>query len=218
MSRAKLDESLKEIRDDAVRMGSLAHTMVELAVKSVLTEDTSLVEEVTRLEAELDAGELQCSQKIVELAILQSPVADDLLFLTSTLVILGEIERTGDDAFKLARRYSKLTVPFPEDLKELLREIDHQARANLMSAVALISSYDSEGADRLVQSDSIVDESYKLSRRAILEKMVEEPEDRRQHFRISEIFHALEHVSDHAVNIAKTLRLFYDRQTRHTAL
>jgi phosphate transport system protein len=218
MSRAKLDESLMEIRDDAVRMGSLAHTMVELAVRSVLTEDPTLVEEVTRLEGELDSGELLCSQKIVELAILQSPVADDLLFLTSTLVILGEIERTGDDAFKLARRYSKLTVPFPEDLKELLKEIDHQARTNLMCAVALISSYDSEGANRLVQSDSIVDESYKTSRRVILEKMVEEPEDRRQHFRISEIFHALEHVSDHAVNIAKTLRLFYDRQTRHAGL
>jgi phosphate transport system protein len=210
MSR-KLDDSLHHVLDHVVRMGSLAHNMVELAVQSVFSETQALYDEVTKLEAELDKGERDGNQMVLELAVLQSPVAQDLLFLTSTLVILGEIERTGDDAYKLARRSSKLTVPFPEDLKELLVETDRRARANFLQAISLISSYDSAKASELIKMDQGVDNAYKASRRALLEKMVEEPDDKRQFFRVSEMFHALEHVSDHAVNIAKTLQLFYDR-------
>lgn len=210
MNRQSLDEAIAEIRADVVRMGAQAHDMVEMAVQSVFQEGSDLHEEVTALEADLDASERKATQKIVELAVTISPVAHDLLFLTSTLVILGEIERAGDDAFKLSRRSSKLTMPFPDDLKELLAETDRQSRANFRTAISLFAEYDSETAHRLIKSDQLVDNAYKASRTALLEKMVEEPEEKRQHFRVSEMFHALEHVSDHAVNIAKTLRLFYE--------
>lgn len=210
MNRQTLDEAIAEIRADVVRMGAQAHDMVEMAVQSVFHEGSDLHEEVTQLEADLDASERKATQKIVELAVTISPVAHDLLFLTSTLVILGEIERAGDDAFKLSRRSSKLTMPFPDDLKELLAETDRQSRANFRTAISLFAEYDSETAHRLIKSDQLVDNAYKASRTALLEKMVEEPEEKRQHFRVSEMFHALEHVSDHAVNIAKTLRLFYE--------
>jgi phosphate transport system protein len=210
MNRQSLDEAIAEIRADTVRMGTQAHDMVEMAVQSIFSESSTLHEEVTLLEADLDQSERKATQKIVELAVTISPVAHDLLFLTSTLVILGEIERAGDDAYKLSRRSSKLTMPFPDDLKELLAEMDRQTRFNFRTALSLFAEYDAETADKLIRSDQLVDNAYKASRRALLEKMVEEPEEKRQHFRVSEIFHALEHISDHAVNIAKTLKLFYE--------
>ena len=218
MNRQSLDEAIAEIRADVVRMGAQAHDMVEMAVQSVFQEGSNLHEEVTRLEADLDFCERKATQKIVELAVTISPVAHDLLFLTSTLVVLGEIERAGDDAFKLSRRSSKLTMPFPDDLKELLSETDRQARANFRTAISLFAEYNSETANKLIRSDQLVDNAYKASRRALLEKMVEEPDDKRQHFRVSEMFHALEHISDHSVNIAKTLRLFYEDAIRGTSV
>lgn len=214
MSRSPIDEALAEIRTDVVRMGSMAHQMVEMAVQSVTGDTARLHDEVGELEAQLDESERLCTQKIVELAVRRSPVAHDLLFLTSTLVVLGEIERAGDDAYKLSRRSSKLTVPFAPDLTELLNETDRQARTNFRTAISLVSNYDHETAVRLIKSDQAVDDAYKASRRALLEKMVTDPDDKRQLFRMSEIFHALEHVSDHAVNIAKTLRLFYEEAVR----
>lgn len=192
----------------------MAHQMVEMAVQSVTGDTARLHDEVGELEAQLDESERLCTQKIVELAVRRSPVAHDLLFLTSTLVVLGEIERAGDDAYKLSRRSSKLTVPFPQDLTELLTETDKQARQNFRTAISLVSNYDHEAAIRLIQSDQLVDDAYKASRRALLDKMVSDPDDKRQLFRMSEIFHALEHVSDHAVNIGKTLRLFYEEAIR----
>lgn len=213
MNRAAFDQTLSEIQADVVRMGGLAHDMVELAVQSALNDDKSLSKEVFRLEKELDAAEQLCTTKIVETSVLGAPVAKDLLFLTSTLAILGEIERTGDDAWKLARRSLKLKVPFPDDLKELLVSTDRAARTNLVAALALYTQFSREAADTLISNDRLVDDGYKASRRALLDKMVEDPDQKRQHFRISEIFHALEHVSDHAVNIAKTLKLFYERAT-----
>lgn len=218
MNRQSLDEAIAEIRADVVRMGAQAHDMVEMAVQSVFHEGSNLHEEVTLLEADLDSSERKATQKIVELAVTISPVAHDLLFLTSTLVVLGEIERAGDDAFKLSRRSSKLTMPFPDDLKELLAETDRQARSNFRTAISLFAEYDSETANKLIRSDQLVDNAYKASRRALLEKMVEEPDDKRQHFRVSEMFHALEHISDHSVNIAKTLRLFYEDAIRGTSV
>ena len=213
MSREAFDRTLAEIQADVVRMGGMAHDMVERAVQMALNEDKDHSEDIAKMESELDISERTCTEKIIFAAIRETPVARDLLFLTSTLGIIGEIEKAGDDAWKLARRSQKLNVPFPDELKELLSDTDHKARANFRAAITLYTNYSNQAAEDVIESDKVVDVAYKGARKILLDKMAVDPDHMRQHFRITEIFHALEHVSDHATNIAKTLKLFYEKNS-----
>lgn len=211
MNRSNYDQTLAEIQADLIRMGNLALEMVELSVQSALNDDKEVASRVNELERQVDEAEVALTEKIILTMVKESPVARDLLFLTSTLGVVAEIEKAGDDAAKLGRRSFKLQVTFPEDLKDLLADMDRDTRANFRAALQLYTQYSTEAATALIKSDEVVDKQYKKSRRALLEMIVEQPEKKRQLFRCSEIFHALEHIADHAANIARTMNVFYKK-------
>jgi phosphate transport system protein len=211
MSREAFNQTLEQIKADVVRMGATAERMVEIAVEAAITEDVELAKQVLPMEIEVDAMEKDILERVVITVGLESPVARDLLRLKSTLGVIAEIEKAGDDACKLARRSMKLTVDFPEPLKELLLNMGSEARSQFRNSVMLYSEFSTEAADGLVMSDESIDQKFKASRRAIVEMMAEQPDNVRQLLRCFEIFHALEHIADHAVYIAKSLKLFLDR-------
>lgn len=211
MNRGQFDEDLAGIKADFVRMGTMALEMIELSVQAALADDKDLAERVLPMEEDLDRLEESLTERILITMVRESPVAGDLLMLASTLGVVGEIEKAGDDAKKLASRTFKLKVAFPDELKALLSDMDRETRANFRSALALYTNYSPEAAEHLIRLDRTVDDAYRTSRRRILEMIVENPEDKRQLFRCAEIFHALEHISDHSVNIAKTLTIFNRR-------
>ena len=91
------------------------------------------------------------------------------------LGIIGEIEKVGDDATKLARRVSKLGGEFPTELRRALSDIDKQARENLGVAIRLCCEYNDDQAKALVAADDSVDLAYKDSRDAVMELMKTKP-------------------------------------------
>jgi phosphate transport system protein len=211
MSRATYDQDLAEIRADIIRMGNLALDMVELAVQSALNDDKDMAGRVADMEENMDHSEQALADKVLLVMVRESPVAKDLLFLSSTLAVVGELEKAGDDAAKLARRSFKLKIEFPDDLKHELSAMDQQTRSNFRMALQLYTQYSPDAAHELIKSDTTVDNQYKASRRKLLDMMVEQPENKRQLFRCGEIFHALEHIADHAANIARTMNMFYQK-------
>lgn len=211
MSRATYDQDLAEIQADIIRMGNLALEMVELAVESALNDDKAMAARVADMEENMDHSEQALADKVLLVMVRESPVAKDLLFLSSTLAVVGELEKAGDDAAKLARRSFKLKIEFPDDLKQLLSAMDQQVRSNFRAALQLYTQYNVDAAHELIKSDTTVDNQYKSSRRTLLDMMVEQPENKRQLFRCGEIFHALEHIADHAANIARTMNMFYQK-------
>jgi len=210
-NRVRYDTALREIEADVIHMGNIVLDMIQLAVKAAVEDDHEFARKVVSMDDEVDRLEHALSEKTILTIFKESPVAHDFLFLTSTLGILGEIEQAGDDAAKLARRAGKLQVDFPDELKSLLQEMELQTRAIFSGALRLVCNYSRDEADRLVLSDDVVDLTYKTSRNKVMELVKSHPEDVRQLFRCTEIFHALEHISDHATDIAKRLRLFYSR-------
>lgn len=188
--------------------------MVQLATRTALEDDPSLADQVAALECEVDEMEHRVVQQVLLIMALQGPVAYDLLRLAAAFAIISELEKMGDEAKKLALRVCKLQGEFPFALRELLQEISHQAQANIHEGLRLYSSFDAEAAERLIAMDDAVDQTYKTSRNAILAMMSEHPENARQLLRCAEIFHALEHVSDHTVDMAKRLRECHARLGR----
>lgn len=192
-------------------MGTRAMEMVELAAQAAVNEDLELSRRVVEMDEEIDELEQSLMQRVLVTMLRESPVAHDFLFLTCTLGVIAEVEKVGDDATKLARRTQKLRIPIPEEYRPVLADMDRLARSNFLTAMHLLAQYNLEEADELIRSDEKVDRAYKNARNAMLAKIQEDPTQARDLFRCSEVFHALEHVSDRAVDIARRLKLVYER-------
>jgi phosphate transport system protein len=211
MARERYVEALRAVEHDVLRMGAVAGEMVRLATHAAVKDDRSLVESVVEMDEDVDGLEAAVTDRVLLLILREAPVARDLLLLTSTLAIVGELEKVGDDACKLARRAGKLNAPFPAEMRRELLAMSRQARANLAGAVRLYVDYDPSGCRAVVEADNSVDVAYKQARDAIHATVKEHPDDVDRLIRLSEIFHALEHVSDRSSEIAKRLRTLHER-------
>jgi phosphate transport system protein len=209
--RQHFDERLEEVRSDVIRMGGIARDMVKLATDAALNGEIELAAEVVRMDDEVDSLEEELVQKTVLVVMQESPVGRDLHLLAATLGVIGEIEKVADDAVKLARRATKLTPQFPVEMKAALSELGDHVRQAFASAIKLYSVYDEDLATQIIKGDKQIDIEYKEARNRVFELIRKNPDAIEQLVRTIEVFHALEHVADHAVEIACRLQLHHGR-------
>ncbi len=188
-------------------MGNKAHDMVRKASESVLTANPALANEVIREDDAVDAVERQATIEAIMLVMQENPVGADLRFLISTFGVVGEIEEVADDAVKLARRSLKLGTNFPPSMKVQLNQLSEIARQQFASALRLYADFDPELAKNIIARDNEVDLAYRNARDELLILLKEDSSNPGGLVRTIEVFHALEHVADHAVSIAKRMQL-----------
>jgi phosphate transport system protein len=210
--RQHYDERLEEIRSDILRMGAVAGDMVRLAVEATVNGDIELARQVVAMDDEVDNLEVSTINKTVLTFAMEAPVASDLRLLVATLGVIGEIEKVGDDAVKLSRRARKLTGHFPAEMRRALLEMGESVRQTFAASIRLYTDYDGEHAQQIIASDEEIDGQYVKARDYLFELIQKSPHDTAQLVRTIEAFHALEHVADHAVEIAYRLQLHYGTQ------
>lgn len=208
--RQNVDDRHQLIQSEILRMWGIAGDMVRLAVESVISGDTELARRVVEMDDEVDVIEEATLGETVRAVALEAPVASDLRMLVCTLGVIGEVEKVADDAVKLARRATKLSGHFPAEMKLALHQLGEEARRMFASAMRLYVEYNSELAREVVHSDVAVDGQYVRARDRVFDLIRESPQDTAHLVRTIEAFHALEHVADHAVEIATRLRMHHE--------
>lgn len=208
MTRKEFDEKVIEIRTMLQAMAEKVNGMVLDGVEGAVSDDLAMLERVMEADPEIDDLEDQIMRTVFELMVMQAPVSDDARVLMGTLSIVGELEQAGDDAVKLARRATKMRGKFREDLLAPLGALAESSVQMMTDAMDLYGHYNDAKALSIIQSDEMIDSAYKRARKRILEVTDEDVPLSRDMFRTIEIFHALEHFADHAVEIAKRLRKF----------
>ena len=208
--RQHFEEKLEEIRSDVIRMGGDANEMVRMAVDATLNGDLELAARVIGADDRVDEYERVIVGKTVLVVMQESPVAADLKFLVSTLGVVSEIEKVGDDAVKLARRANKLSGQFPAEMRLALMELGEAARKSFNSSLRLFSEYSSELSIEIIEGDKAIDTAYSVARNRVFSLIQATPAATEHLVRTIEAFHALEHVADHAVAIAVRMRMLYN--------
>jgi phosphate transport system protein len=190
-------------------MQSTVASMIRMGVRVALESDESLARQVKLMDDEVDVLELEAMNLTVITVMRYAPVAGDLKFLTATLGVVGELEKAGDDAEKLARRNKKIIEAFPEDMKQAIYDLGEAVVQILNDAVSLYSDYSDEKAKLVIDSDTEINSGYKNARNNLLRLIASEPTLTKPLYRCIEAFHALEHAADHAVDIAKRMRTLH---------
>lgn len=207
LTRKDFDQSLENSRQKLQEMTDAVCLMVLDAVEGAVTDQPDLLQSVIDRDNELDEFERKLIEDVFQLVVLRSPVGKDARFLASVFSIASELENAGDDAVKLARRASKIQGEFPGELQAPLGALAESVVQMLHDAMALTNVYTEQRADEIIASDEHIDSAYKKARRHIM-NFTEATGGTltRDMFRMIEIFHALEHIADHAVEIAKRLK------------
>jgi len=208
--RTHYSQTLEEIRHEVIRMGAKVNDLVKLAVDAAIQGDLELAQRVIHEDDQIDQLEHELHQRTVVTVMKEAPVGTDFRFLVSAMGVIGELEKAADDAVKLARRVRKLSGQFPTELKVSLMELSDESRRMFNASVRLFADYTSELAREIVASDKEVDTKYSQARARVIEMIRENPENTENLVRTIDSFHALEHIADHAVEIARRMTMLYE--------
>ncbi len=97
------DEQLQELFQKVVMMGSMAESMIELAIAGLVQRNEAMMSQVFTKEQEVNTLQVAVDDAAVKLTTLQQPVAADARFLFMASRIGGELERIADQAINICQ-------------------------------------------------------------------------------------------------------------------
>src|SRR5437660_11756784 len=110
MARTVLDKELQELDAQIIQLGKDVDNAFETVLKALETGDQAQAGMVIEADAIIDSLRMAIEEHTIRLLTLQQPLGGrDLRFLTSTLSIAGDLERTGDGAAGIAQIILRMT-------------------------------------------------------------------------------------------------------------
>ncbi|MCX8011012.1 MAG: phosphate signaling complex protein PhoU [Ignavibacteria bacterium] len=194
---------LEDLKKTIIKMASLVDEMVEDAFTALTNCDTELCQSIFSRDREVDAYDVLIQTKIENIFALFQPVAIDLRYLITALMVNNQLERCGDIAVNIAQR-----VAPTKDVKSLLIETEifdmgKNARQMVKDAIDSFINKDIELARSIGAKDNIVDSYNKKIFRKIISKMASDKDIIEPAAHLLILSRHIERLADHATNIAE---------------
>ena len=122
----QFDADLQRIRTELLQMGGLVEAMVQDGVKALTDGDLSLVDRVRESEKEVNRLEVDIDERITQILARHQPAAIDLRTLLAVTKMLTDMERSGDEAEKIATVARRIH----EDDRSFMPDVELRHMAN----------------------------------------------------------------------------------------
>ncbi len=213
----QFDADLQRIRTELLQMGGLAESMVQDAIEALSTGDMSLIERVHAREKDVNRLEVDIDQRVTQILARHQPAAIDLRTLLAVTKMLTDMERSGDEANKVATMARRLHendrryIPIIE-----LRHMANSVMAMLRQVMDAFARHDSVLAAAVVRSDKEVDKEWKSALRNLITYMIEDPRTISHAIDLLFIARSLERIGDHCKNMAEqVIYMVHGADVRH---
>src|ERR1051325_11382463 len=97
------DQDLQELKERILYMGSLAETMIHIAIKALVDRRKDLTKDVYRHEEEVNKLQIEVDERALQMIALHQPTASDLRFITAAMKINADLERIADQAVNICQ-------------------------------------------------------------------------------------------------------------------
>ncbi len=210
-------EELEVLKQMLLAMGGLVEDQIHRVMRALIERDDALAQEVIERDRRVNAMDVEVDEKCVELLALHQPAAGDLRFITTTMKIVTDLERIGDQAVNIAQRAIELNrEPQLKPYIDLPRMAEKAGRMVKESLDAFVNR-DTALARRVCAEDEAVDALKEQVFRELLTFMMEDARTIPRAIRLILISRFLERVADHATNIAEmVIYLVEGKMVRHT--
>lgn len=203
MSRCGLNQELMSLQGELLRMGTLVEELIYKAVKSMLTKDQALAQEVIDTDDVVDQMALDIEHKCLSVIALRAPMARDLRCIGTILRFITDLERIADHAEDIAdititlldQEYMKPLIDIPR-LGDICQDM---LKRSLKSYI----NEDTALAWSLVEDEKITDALYDQVFRELLAMMMEDPRTINQALSLLLAAGHLERIADHITNLGE---------------
>ena len=195
MVRKIFDEQLSELKDLLVKMGQLNCEAIADAVTALETQDTELARRTKGVE-----------RLCLKIILKQQPVASDLLFVTSAMKMITDMERIADQAVDISELVIKMSrLPYADAVSEI-SDMAEQVQQMVRDAAQSFVDRDGDLAKAVCRADDNVDDLFDVIKKkltGIVHRDVDVEENGEQALDMLMVAKYLEKIGDHASNIAE---------------
>lgn len=200
--RERYLEQLSQLQNELLDMGMLCEQAIQKTYRLLNSAELrgEQVEEIAKLEKEIDAKEHAIESLCIRLLLRQQPVATDLRRISAALKMVTDMERIGDQATDIAEILETGSIDVPVK-KVAVADMAEFAMQMVNKSVEAFVSRDLELAREVIDSDDILDKMFLNVRAALHEKDCGFNSD--QILDLLMIAKYYERIGDHATNIGE---------------
>ncbi len=201
-------KEVESLKTNLIKMASLVDEQVERAYNALETGNIELCKGIRAKDLEIDAYDNLILTQCENILALFQPVATDLRFIMSALLINNQLERCGDIAVNIAQRVKKTGEHHDLIIESQILEMGKYSREMVKGAIDSFVNASIDQAEKVLQTEEMVDKLNKSIFKFLIAKMEAEPKLVEPGAHLIVLTRHIERLADHATNIAEDL-IFY---------
>jgi phosphate transport system protein len=208
----KYIKEIDELKSSIIKMASQVDEMVGDAFSAIEKNDVKISESIKARDIQVDKFDNLIKEKCENIFALFQPVASDLRFLITSLMINNQLERCGDIAVNISKRVDKLKEYRKLITESNLTTMGLAARLMVKDAIDSFINKDAKLAYSIGEKDKIVDSYNKSIFNILVEKMTADKSLIEPSAHLLILSKHIERLADHATNIAEEVIFLIDAE------
>ena len=204
---SQFDVELSGISTRVLEMGGLVESQVALAIDALTHFNGEIASQVLINEERVNLMEMQIDADLSTIIARRQPTARDLRLLIAISKTIGNLERVGDEAARVARTVQRLiNTGVSSRLRLPVGDVSFEASlatASLRKALDAFARLDTQTALEVIKSDNEIDAEFDGLMRKLITYMMEDPRTISASIDLVFVAKAIERVGDHAKNLAE---------------
>jgi phosphate transport system protein len=219
----QFDAELSAISTRVLEMGGLVEAQVGRAVHALVQGSAEGATQVLTIEAQVNTIEMEIDRDLSSIIARRQPTARDLRLLIAISKTIGNLERIGDEAARIARMAQRLmALGTPASQRLPTADLGYEAELatrQLRKALDAFARLDTEAAVEVLRHDDQIDREFEGLMRKLITFMMEDPRTITACIDLVFVAKAIERVGDHAKNLAEqTIYIVKGADVRHQAV
>lgn len=206
---SQFDSELSALSTRVLEMGGLAETQVAQAVAALVQFDVAAADLVLVQEAQLNRLDVEIDRDLSLIIARRQPTARDLRLLIAISKMVGNLERIGDEAVRIARAARRVLGSVEGAGGRLpMNDLSFEAALatrQLRHALDAFARLDTAAAVAVLKSDNELDQEFDGLLRKLITYMMEDPRTISAAIDLVFVAKAIERIGDHAKNLAEVV-------------
>ena len=195
-------KQLEELHKMLAEMGRLCEEMIDGTYEALMNMDREQAAKILAADANVDLKERDIESKCLKLLLEQQPVASDLRTISSTLKMITDLERIGDQAGDIAEivKTTDLSAPVKATrLGKMAKAVASMVRESIES----FANGDLKKTKEVIEYDDVIDNLFNEVKKELADGILNGEATQEQILDVLMIAKYLERIGDHATNIAE---------------
>lgn len=200
--RTSFDKQLEFLNQKLIETGSLCENIISISGNALINIDKTAENKISDLELQIKQKEREIEALCIKLLLQYQPVARDLRQISSSLKIITDMGRIGQQAMNISELISYMNNMSDKN-KEYFKKISKESIKMVNKCIDSFVEKNINLAKEVMEYDDVVDNLFIEIRNSLISDITHQEKDYENTIDLLMIAKYFEKISDHAVNISE---------------